>query len=178
MESLDPWKPVFGFQGIYEVSESGNIRSVNRIDSIGRLRRGAPMKIRNDSQGYKIVCLTKNAIQTNMKVHRLVLTAFCGPPESIEKNECAHLDGNPNNNNLWNLVWATRKQNARHMVLHGRSQSKKGDESSSAKLSSNDVHRIREAKLFGAFNSDLARAYGVSTGSIYLINKRINWSHI
>lgn len=116
------WLPVPGYEGFYEISDLGRVRSVDRVVRIsdGRLvpYKGKLLSAKT-SRGYKIVNLHKPGIEKYRTVHSLVLEAFIGPrPDGLE---CCHWDGNPANNVLSNLRWDTRSANGQDRVRHGNS---------------------------------------------------------
>lgn len=99
----------------------------------------------------------------NRTVHRLVLETFIGP--CPPKMECRHLDGNPANNRLDNLVWGTRKENMRDRTYHGADNA--GERNHRARLSNAQVREIRQRYAAGGLKqADLAAAYGVSIPAI------------
>src|SRR5688572_13845909 len=109
MWRLEDWKPVVGYEGRYEVSNLGRIRSVPRR----RVPSPLDIKAFPTPKGYLKVSLTDASGKACSKsVHSLVLTTFVGPRP--DGREAAHLDGNPANNDLRNLIWATPKQNCAH----------------------------------------------------------------
>lgn len=94
------WKDIPNYEGLYEVSNFGNVYSV---------RKKIRLKPGDNGYGYLSVVLCKNGIQTNYKVHRLVMLAFIGePPAGCEVN---HIDGNKSNNRLDNLEYITSSEN-------------------------------------------------------------------
>ena len=94
---MENWKSVVGFEGLYEVSDRGNVRSLK----CGRVR---PMKKCKDKKKYERLCLMKDKVKYTLAVHRLVGSAFLVPVEG--KTTIDHIDQNPSNNNLGNLRWA------------------------------------------------------------------------
>lgn len=102
------WKPVKGFEGFYEVSSEGRVRGVDRIDLLGRRRKGKIISINSVQQ----VMLSRNGKKKNCLVQKLVVDAFLEKPQADEK--LVHVDGNPKNNCVENLRWrkkAKRKRN-------------------------------------------------------------------
>lgn len=106
------WKPVIGFEGLYEVSNLGEVRGMVRSGCTGEILRGFI-----DKGGYKVVTLYNHQKHKHMKVHRIVAMAF------IENNEhkrtVNHIDGNKLNNRVENLEWATHSENHRHAYRTG-----------------------------------------------------------
>jgi|SRR5712664_341592 len=107
------WLPVPGWEGLYEVSNFGNIRSLPREAMTGRagikLRQGRVLKPGTYKDGHKHVTLSRNGNTKCYQVHKLVLLAFVGPcPEGLQVR---HLNGIPDDNHLENLVYGTPKEN-------------------------------------------------------------------
>lgn len=99
------WKPVAGYEGLYEVS------------NFGRVRRTRTLRDEKVAQGYRAVTLSKCNAQKLCLVHRLVATAFCEKP--IGCDVVNHKDNNPANNHADNLEWVTQKENVRHAASVG-----------------------------------------------------------
>ena len=120
--SGEEWKDVPGFDGRYQVSDLGRVRSVDRpvrcTSCRGeevRIARGRVLRPCSVPTGHLRVPLGRGALRS---VHALVAEAFIGPrPPGCD---VAHLDGNPRNNVPSNLGYATRTENNRHVALHGR----------------------------------------------------------
>lgn len=105
------WRPVKGYEGIYEVSNIGNVRSLDRYDATGRLKPGVNKSTRiNPHTGYPTVHLNRDGEQKLREVHRLVAEAFIPNPES--KEEVDHINTIKHDNRVENLRWATRSENA------------------------------------------------------------------
>jgi hypothetical protein len=113
----EEWRPIPGYEGIYEASNRGRVRSLCRITDRGRNWRGRVMSPVEMPSGYRIVTLWRNGKQRTALVHRLVLLAFVGePPRSTE---ALHADGNRENNSIENLSWGTHSENQLDQVEHG-----------------------------------------------------------
>lgn len=129
MQSTEPeiWLPVVGYEGSYEVSDSGSVRSVDRY-----VRRGAgevfcpgqtmaPYRHRN---GRLMVRLSSAGSPVKrFTIHRLVLEAFVGPRPA--GTEACHFDDDRDNNHVSNLRWDTRSANMRDRIRNGRHNSSK-----------------------------------------------------
>lgn len=105
----ETWKPVENFEELYEVSNKGKIRSKDRIDRIGRLKRGQLLKEIDNRKGYKYVNLHKDGEAQRKYIHRLVAEAFIG--ECPKGFEVDHVDRNRGNNKIENLRYIPIKRN-------------------------------------------------------------------
>jgi hypothetical protein len=118
------WKKIIGFRSFYEVSNYGNVRSINRIVIRKTIKgfenlnyTGRILKPYQDTNGYFSVRLSSNSKAKTIRVHRLVAMAFIENPEN--KETINHKDGNKLNNNCYNLEWATYLENNQHAVKTG-----------------------------------------------------------
>ena len=107
------WKPIVGYENLYEVSNLGRIRSFDRwVKSKNgsiRICRGRILKPYTNKDGYLYVVLSKNNKHKTYKVHRLVAQAFLDNPNNLP--QVNHKDENPLNNNVNNLEWCNSKYN-------------------------------------------------------------------
>ena len=120
MQSTEQWLPVPGYEGHYEVSDHGKVRSIERLAWNGVGMRRVPsreLKQTARSDGRLHVKLSRHNRTTDFLVHRLVLTSFVGPcPPGLE---CCHGDADPANNHLDNLRWDTSQENSLDTIRHG-----------------------------------------------------------
>lgn len=171
--SSEIWKPVKGFEGRYEVSSLGRVRSL-LFDPAGRI-----MKTKPDAKGYVRIGLQWN---THKLVHRLVAEAFIPNPDGLPAVN--HIDGNQQNNAASNLEWVSHSDNMRHSwrnlatYANRVSRNPKGERSSSAKLTASKVRAIRAAYGRGTSQRVLAARYGVTKPAIQAITSRRTWKHI
>ena len=107
---MEVWKDIAGYEGLYQVSNLGNVRSLERVSSRGNHLHEKVMKTSTDRGGYHFVGLSKGGKRKNFKVHRLVIETF-NPVDGMETLDCNHKDENKTNNILDNLEWMTRKEN-------------------------------------------------------------------
>lgn len=113
----EKWLPVVGYEGIYEVSDQGRVRSLSRVTSRGNRIRGRVLKERRLPNGRPRISLAYNAKNVDAYVYRLVLEAFVGPcPDGME---ALHWDDDFDNNRIENLRWGTRTDNMRDMSRNG-----------------------------------------------------------
>lgn len=114
---METWKPIPGYEGLYEVSDLGRVRSITKqvfnIFKKGLISKpGVVLKKESHYRGYDRVCLCKNRVCMHQYVHRLVALAFLANPEN--KAYVNHLDENKRNNAVINLEWATESENTRY----------------------------------------------------------------
>jgi|LGVF01.2.fsa_nt_gb hypothetical protein len=118
---IEVWKDVKGYIGLYQVSNLGNVKSidslVNTKGNSKRLNRGRKLKPFTSNDGYYRICLSKNNNKKNHSLHRLVLQAFV--PNPLNKRTGNHKDCNKLNNFVENLEWATYKENVNHAWNNG-----------------------------------------------------------
>ena len=116
------WKDIKGFEGIYQVSNYGRVKRIDRISS--RLKDGCYLKLSDHYKGY----LTVKLIQKRVFVHKLVTQAFLGErPKGLQTN---HKDCNKKNNHINNLEYVTQSENMRHASLNGLRPSQRGKNNS------------------------------------------------
>ena len=116
------WRAVNGYEGLYEVSDQGRVRSVTRHvpNGVGeRIVRGRILRSRPDKAGYRIIDLRKGHEVSTAKVHRLVAVALIPNPE--HKKQVNHLEENKKwLNCVSNLEWATAKENMNYGTMNER----------------------------------------------------------
>lgn len=118
--TVENWRPVPGYEGIYEVSDRGNVRSLPRVVVGTRDTRrypGVPLKAKL-THGYRTVTLCRNGRCRATRVHHLVLLAFVGPRPTGAHG--LHGDDNRLNNSPDNLRWGTQKENVADAVRNKR----------------------------------------------------------
>lgn len=101
------WEDVRGYEGLYQVSNFGNVKSLN----YNKTKQEKILKPKTSS-AYNIVCLCKNGNNKYCSIHRLVANAFIPNPYSY--SDINHIDGNKRNNSVKNLEWVSRSENMKH----------------------------------------------------------------
>ena len=175
----EEWRPVVGFEDLYEVSSFGRVRSLDRVQLIPatnyrpahkRVRRGQIVAPQIDCWGYPVLQLHRAGVRTKAKLHSVVCTAFNGPRPPL--HDCAHGDGNKLNASAANLRWATSEENLADRIRHGSLAA--GEKNGSAILSRDDVRAIRAEP--NALLKDLAARYDVSLSTISVIRNKKAWN--
>lgn len=117
---MEEWKPVLGYEGLYEVSDLGRVRSVPRVqvtNSCTRRLKGQVLKPRKVSGHLKVMLSDSNFKRKDLLVHRLVLLTFVGEPQ--EGQEACHRNDIGTDNRLDNLYWGTRSENVYDQIGNG-----------------------------------------------------------
>jgi len=172
----EAWKPVPGYEGSYEVSNLGRIKSLSRLVPQGKQLRQTKecILVQDTSFGYKRINLSVRGKSRKVMVHVIVLHAFTGSrPHGYTVN---HIDGNKSNNVLSNLEWLTLSENHSHACAIGVRRA--GERHPLAKLTTHRVHQIRAMFANGATITALALSFGVSRRGIGRVVKHQSWRHI
>lgn len=173
----EEWRPVVGYEGLYEVSDLGNVRSLTR--TVTRYLRSGPREITfagrtrkpNTTGFYNTISLGKDGKGRTFTIHRLVAEAFLGPRP--HDRETTHLDGNARNNALTNLAYRTAKQNANDKREHGTLIA--GATHYAAKLTESDAQAIRAST---EQIEALAARYGITQNAVKRIRYNQTWNHL
>jgi hypothetical protein len=168
---METWKPIVGWEDIFEVSDQGRVRRLCGAHGTvaGRIRK-TPLS----SWGYPRVNLQQNGRMQGIQVHRAVAAAFLGPcPAGKEVN---HIDGNPANAALTNLEYVTSSENRLHSYRVLGRQPCRGAAQGSAKLSEEQVLEIVKRHKGGEQQITLAAHFGVTPPTINAIVVGRKWS--
>lgn len=118
MEQEEIWKDIEGYEGLYQVSNMGKVRSVDRIDCTGHRLNGKILRPRMNSGGYLLVNLHNEGEQKTFTVHRLVAQAFIPNPEGLP--QINHKDEDKTNNIVDNIEYCDRKYNCNYGTRNER----------------------------------------------------------
>ena len=162
------WRDILGYEGMYQVSNCGLVRSLDRTDRAGRKLAGKELKLCSHPGGYRVVTLSRNGIRYMATVHKLVLETFvCARPDGMEAR---HIDGNPANNKLTNICWATHIENVADRKIHGTDT--RGQTNGMAKLCELDVWLIRRC---ATTQEKIANFFGISQQQVSRIKRGEHW---
>lgn len=186
------WRDVKGYEGLYQVSNLGDVKSIDHITvqmnngvKCGTKYKGKLLKPQVRNRGYLAVHLSKGNVSKWELVHRLVATAFCEKAND-NYNVVNHLDNNPSNNNANNLEWTDYKGNMQYATKQGRmhyqpQNLKKAIESHKIPvIASNDKETIKfscamEAEKFGFNHRHISKCCRKQYG--YKTHKGYTWRY-
>lgn len=167
----EKWLPIPNYEDLYQVSNYGIIKSLPREWSTGvgiRKHNGIILKQCIKKTGYVQVCLSKCGVIKYFLVHRLVALAFI--PNTENKKEINHKDGNKLNNNDWNLEWSTPSENIKHSYANKLNIAKKGENHCNSILTDEQILEVRAKYIPWKYTQGmLAKEYKISKGSIQAI---------
>lgn len=170
------WKDIPGYEGLYQASSEGRIKSLDRrvINKRGNAQffKGKLRKLILSHNGYYRVLLNKDRLAKYQPVHRLVALAFV--PNFFNKKQINHKDGNKINNQFSNLEWMTIKENTIHAYRTGLANNK-GESHSQSVLKDTEVIIIRNSNKT---NKELANEYKVPITTINNILAKRTYKHL
>ena len=170
------WKDVKDYEGFYQVSNLGRVKSLDRFDRIHHHWKGKMLKLAMSRGGYLAVELNKNGKASKKSVHRLVAEVFV--PNPLNKSMVNHLDGIKTHNTPDNLEWCTDSENKYHAYRNGLNKGPRGELQGSHKLTWDDIHYIREhykPKDKQYSTGALGKKFNVRPSTIYKIITYQRW---
>lgn len=181
---MEIYKDINGYEGYYQVSNFGNVKSLDRLvlhNYGGNAKKtGIILKQHPDKDGYLSVNLKKKQNGSTNRSHRLVAMAFIPNPEN--KPQVNHINGIKSDNRLENLEWVTLCENRQHAYDTGLQHSftRQGMKNNFAKLTNESVITIRNIynKKNGVNFAAIAKMYNVSGACIQVIIAKKTWKHL
>lgn len=169
------WRPVVGYEGLYEVSDYGDVRRIADATGTEAGYIIKPQKVKNREYMQVRLCRSPSD-HKSASLHSVVCEAFHGArPPGMQVN---HKNGVPGDNRAENLEWVTPSQNTRHRFDVLKLGNKRGEEHPHARFTERDVLAIRARRLSGETCRAIAESLSCSVGAIKLISCRRNWKHI
>ncbi len=170
------WKDIKGFENKYQISSLGNVKSIDRYDSLGRFKPSKLRTISIEKDGYSYITLVGNKSKSkSFFIHRLVAQAFLPLPKTKDL-QINHIDGNKNNNSIDNLEWVTAQENVIHALKTGLRCS--GEDHYWAKLTNAQVLEIPNLLNLGYTQKKISKLYNVSYSTIKNICQKRKWNFI
>ena len=182
------WLPVVGYEGRYEVSDTGRVRSTDYVGNFTRggqtfpiSYKGQERKLTRNSDGYFKVNLSflyGGKPAKRCSVSRLVAEAFLGP--CPEGHQVCHNDGDNSNNNLSNLRWGTVLENHADKKRHGTNFPKEhfGEAHKNSKLTVEKVKELRERVSNGESTRSVALEFGIGESTARQAVNRVTWRSV
>lgn len=175
------WKEIDGYDGFYEVSNKGNVRSWKIRNGKSNKKAHVPHILNSfkDKDGYRKCGLSKSGKTKQYRIARLVGIAFLD--DTKEHLQINHIDGNKSNDSINNLEWVTAKENVNHSIEEGLRTHKHmmGARNKNSILCKSDVLDIRNAYRLNIFtHQEIANAYDVSRQHISAIINKKRWPHL
>lgn len=171
------WKPVVGYEGLYDVSNDGRVRRpwnfLKATPSERSLPPGRVLKP-HPSAGYLAVNLQNGLNGNTRRIHQLVAAAFIGPANGLQVN---HRDGNKFNNRFGNLEYLTHAENTRHAVRTGL-WNNRGELGTNARMSEAIAMSIIIDISLGHRTSVIADKHSVSWHVVSKIKHCHSWAHL
>lgn len=173
------WKDVVSWEGQYQISSLGLVRSLARYDGSGFWRKEkflSPVlnSRKNPRSAYLWVRFFKKGEWTRFFIHRLVAAAFLPNPEN--KPYVNHIDGQKLNNTPLNLEWVTGEENRAHAKETGLTA--RGERAGKTKLTESEVRQLRKLRAEGMSGPKLGAKFGIHVSSVYAILNGRNWKHL
>jgi len=172
----EEWKDIKGYEGYYQVSSFGRVKSLAKTWSVG-IKLDTILKSGWDKQGYRKVAFCVDKVKKITTVHRLVAAHFCENPNNY--GIVNHLDSKTNNNRSTNLEWTTYSGNAVHGFEFGFRKGRKGLSHHNTKITEQQVREIKEMwGLKKASQGQIAKQFGVGQMQVSRIVRNKQWIHI
>lgn len=170
----ETWKAVIGYEGLYEVSDLGRVKSLSFRNRMATKKRELILSLAVNSRGYPRVTLGNKGIKRGHFVHHLVLMAFSGKcPKGME---AAHENGKRLDNRSDNLSWKTHTDNQADQRRHGTAAI--GEAHGSSRLTEDNIRGIRAQMAMGVEQKQIAKSYGVTPTTICDIINGRTWTHL
>ena len=150
----EEWRDIIGFEGLYQISNMGNVRSLPRLSSQNHMVGEKILKPHPNNSGYLDVSMYKDTKRYHKKIHRMVAEAFIPNPDNLP--EVDHIDADKTNNCVNNLRWVSHSENHRNpLTLQLKSEVMKGRSKSqeAIKKISKKINVIKDGSILHTFES-------------------------
>lgn len=163
----EEWKSIYGYEGLYEVSNLGRVKS---------LRRNLLLSPNSNCRGYLAVTLKRTPNQRKIRINRLVAVTFLETPENFKTYEADHKNGVITDNRASNLQWLTRADHRR--ITKERGQYRQGEDHPNASLTNEEVAQIKWEMGEPHLIKDILSRFNISLGVFESIKYGTNYTSI
>jgi hypothetical protein len=163
---METWKDIAGYEGLYQVSNMGNVKTLARLHRMDRqyVKQERLLNPPTNATGYKQATIYKDKKGVIHSVHKLVATAFL--EREPHHQVINHKDGIKTNNTVENLEWCTYGHNQAHAIRTGLIRIHRGESHYASKLTDAQRQEIKQHRLAGMKQKDIAGIYGVCQQTI------------
>jgi len=182
----EQWRPVERFNGFYEVSSLGRVRSLDRSTRIRAKKNGKEfhftkafkgklLKPIHDKDGYALVCFKANGVQDTARIHQEVAHAFI--PNPLHRKAINHKNSVRDDNRVENLEWCSNQENTNHMMKFGKGV-KVGEAHPLSIFEEEDIRKIKVLVAMGYTYAGIASLYKCHWSTIQSIERGETWKHV
>ena len=161
------WRDITGYEGLYQISNTGRVKSLDRINNVGRHCKERMLSIGLDGTGYLMIGLYKMGKRYPTNIHRLVAIHFIANPGG--KPQVNHIDGDKTNSIVTNLEWCTEAENISHAHRVGLAKSK---------LTKEEVEAIKNLKNKGLSQKIIGKMFNIDQTTVGKIYNNKCWVNI
>lgn len=170
------WKSIKTYEGLYEVSNLGRIKSLSKRWSVG-IKKETVLRPSISKAGYLRVVLCHNSIKKHITIHKLVATHFCTNDNG--NKIINHKNGIKSDNRADNLEWCTYSENALHAFSQGLVKPQKGERNGNTKIKEQDVSKIKRLyKEERLSQIKIGLIFGISQTQVGRIVNNKRWVHL
>lgn len=176
MVHIEKFVKITGYELYYEVSNFGRVKSLRR-KWVSGFKEDTIKSPALGTGGYPYIFFNVDAIAISARIHRLVALHFHENPNNYRVVN--HLNSIRHDNRSFNLEWTTQKKNVKHAIEHGFQNSMIGAKNVMAKITEDDVRKIREMYNSGNISQrELSEKFKIHNGAVSMIITRKRWKHI
>jgi hypothetical protein len=176
---MEIWKDIYGYEGYYQVSSFGNVRSLDRYVNLNyglkRIVKGKNIKKNISNTGYLRCQLNIKNSSKHFSIHRLVAVLFV--PNYKKKLYVNHINGIKTDNHYKNLEWVSISENTKHAYNEGFIKKKLGEKHHLSKIKEIDVYKIK-FETSHLRNFEVAKIFNISKEHVKSIRNNYTWKHV